>query len=109
MKKILLVGESWTSQSTHYKGFDTFQNTYFELGATAFVNSLKDNYDINYMPSHIAQTEFPSNLDDLKKYDNVIISDCGANSLLLHPDVFLKGKTFPNRLKLIENYVNEGG
>ena len=49
MKKILLVGESWTSQSTHYKGFDTFQSTYYELGANAFVDSLKGNYDINYM------------------------------------------------------------
>ena len=109
MKKILLVGESWTSQSTHYKGFDTFQSTYYELGANAFVDSLKENYDVNYMPSHIAQTEFPSKLSNLKEYDSVIISDCGANSLLLHPDVFLKGKTFPNRLKLVEDYVNEGG
>ena len=66
MKKILLVGESWTSQSTHYKGFDTFQNTYYELGANAFVDSLKENYDVNYMPSHIAQTEFPSKLSNLK-------------------------------------------
>ena len=109
MKKILLVGESWTSQSTHYKGFDTFQSTYYELGANAFVDSLKENYDVNYMPSHIAQTEFPSKLGNLKEYDSIIISDCGANSLLLHPDVFLKGKTFPNRLKLVEDYVNEGG
>ena len=109
MKKILLVGESWTSQSTHYKGFDTFQNTYYELGANSFVESLKGNFEVNYMPSHIAQTEFPSTLSNLQKYDNVIISDCGSNSLLLHPEVFLKGKVFPNRLKLIEDYVNEGG
>ena len=26
MKQILLVGESWTSNTTHFKGFDTFQN-----------------------------------------------------------------------------------
>ena len=108
MKKILLVGESWTSQSTHYKGFDSFQSTYYELGANAFVESLKVNFEVNYMPAHIAQTEFPSKLNDLEKYDCVIISDCGANTLLLHPDVFLKGKVFPNRLKLIEEYVHKG-
>ena len=108
MKKVLLVGESWTSHTTHFKGFDTFQNTYYELGAKPFVESLKDNFDVNYMPSHIAQTEFPSKLSDLEKYDCVILSDCGANTLLLHPDVFLKGKIFPNRLKLIEEYVHKG-
>jgi uncharacterized membrane protein len=109
MKKILLVGESWTSQSTHFKGFDAFQSVYYELGATSFVDSLKDNFDINYMPSHIASTDFPSTISELEKYDCIIISDCGANTLLLHPDVFLKGKTFPNRLKLIEEFVNKGG
>ena len=109
MKKILLVGESWISQSTHFKGFDSFQSTYYELGATSFVDSLKDSFDINYMPSHIASTEFPSTINDLEKYDCIIISDCGANTLLLHPDVFLKGKVFPNRLKLIEEFVYKGG
>ena len=94
MKKILLVGESWTSHTTHFKGFDTFQNTYYELGAKPFVESLNDSFDINYMPSHIAQTEFPSTLSDLEKYDCVILSDCGANTLLLHPDVFLKGTIY---------------
>ena len=38
MKKILLVGESWISQSTHFKGFDSFQSTYYEFGATSFVD-----------------------------------------------------------------------
>ena len=109
MKQILLVGESWTSNTTHFKGFDTFQNTYYELGAKPFVESLNNNFNVKYMPSHIAQTEFPSTLSDLKKYDCVILSDCGANTLLLHPNVFLKGKIFPNRLKLIEEYVHDGG
>ena len=75
MKKILLVGESWTSQSTHYKGFDTFQNTYYELGAKSFVESLKGNFEVNYMPSHIAQTEFPSKLSDLEKTKGIAYRD----------------------------------
>ena len=39
----------------------------------------------------------------------VILSDIGANSLLLHPKVWLDGQTVPNRLKIIEQYVRFGG
>ncbi len=109
MKKILLVGESWVSNSTHFKGFDSFQTTFYELGANNFVKALKDNFEINYMPSHVASTDFPSDLKNLKEYDCVILSDIGANTLLLHPDVFVKGQKFPNRLNLIEDYVLDGG
>ena len=109
MKKILLVGESWVSNSTHFKGFDSFQTTFYELGANNFVKALKDNFEINYMPSHVASTDFPSDLKSLKEYDCVILSDIGANTLLLHPDVFVKGQKFPKRLNLIEDYVLDGG
>ena len=36
-KKVLLVGESWTSAATHYKGFDQFSSVTFHLGAEPFV------------------------------------------------------------------------
>ncbi len=39
----------------------------------------------------------------------IILSDIGANSLLLHPDVWLHGKTFPNRLKLLRDWTAAGG
>ncbi len=35
-KKILLVGESWTSTSTHVKGFDQFATATWHTGATDF-------------------------------------------------------------------------
>jgi uncharacterized membrane protein len=41
-------------------------------------------------------------MEDLKKYDVVILSDLGANTLLLHPDTWLQAKSVPNRLSLIE-------
>ena len=31
-KKILLVGESWMSFTTHVKGFDTFYTSVYETG-----------------------------------------------------------------------------
>lgn len=42
-KKILLVGESWTSTSTHVKGFDQFATATWHTGATDFLAALADS------------------------------------------------------------------
>ena len=41
MKTILLVGESWTSSATHYKGWDQFSSTTFHLGAKDLIKSVE--------------------------------------------------------------------
>ena len=40
-KQVLLVGESWISTATHYKGFDHFSSVTFHLGAEPLVAALK--------------------------------------------------------------------
>jgi uncharacterized membrane protein len=109
-KNVLLVGESWVSAATHYKGFDQFGSVTFHLGAEPLVDALKDSaFALTYMPAHEAVRDFPFTRQDLGRYDAVILSDIGSNSLLLHPDVWLSGKTVPNRLKLIRDWTAEGG
>jgi uncharacterized membrane protein len=108
--KVLLAGESWVSAATHYKGFDQFGSVTFHLGAEPLVEALKDSpFELRYMPAHEAATAFPTTLEGLKEYGAVILSDLGANTLLLHPNVWLKGRTVPNRLKLLREYVAQGG
>lgn len=108
--RVLLAGESWVSAATHYKGFDQFGSVTFHLGAEPLVEALRDSaFDLHYMPAHEAATAFPSTLDELAGYGAVILSDIGSNTLLLHPDVWMKGKTVPNRLKLLREYVAGGG
>ena len=86
-KKILLVGESWTSTSTHVKGFDQFATATWHTGATDFLAALADSpYAITYMPAHAAATDFPLTLEALQEWDAIVLSDIGANTLLLHPD-----------------------
>jgi uncharacterized membrane protein len=109
-KRILLVGESWMSAANHYKGFDVFSSTTFHLGAEPLVKALDgSDYTLDYMKVHEAATAFPMTLDGLQAYDALLLSDIGSNTLLLHPDVWLAGKTVPNRLKLIRDYVAAGG
>ncbi|MBB5751592.1 glutamine amidotransferase [Prosthecomicrobium pneumaticum] len=108
-KKVLLLGESWMTSATHYKGFDQFGSVTFHLGGEPFVAALKARYDVTYMPSHVAATELPFDLDGLGAWDVIVISDIGANTLLLHPDVWLTGKPRPNRLKLLREWARNGG
>jgi uncharacterized membrane protein len=108
--KVLLVGESWVSSATHYKGFDQFGSVTFHLGAEPLVAALKDSdFDLHYMTAHEAVEKLPFTLEGLSEYAVIILSDIGANSLLLHPDVWLHGKTIPNRLKLLRDWAAAGG
>ena len=109
-RKILLAGESWVSSATHIKGFDQFQTVTYHLGAEPLVAALNGSpYDLRYMPAHEAQRDFPQTLEDLGAYEAIILSDIGANTLLLHPDTWIHSRRTPNRLKLIKSYVEAGG
>lgn len=109
-KNILLVGESWVTTANHYKGWDTFSSATFHLGAEPLVKTLKDSpFTLTYMPAHEAAGGFPFTMDGLASYDAIILSDIGSNTLLLPPEVWLHGRTTPNRLKLIRDFVAKGG
>jgi len=109
-KKVLLAGESWTSTSVHIKGFDQFATASYHLGAEPLVHALKGSpFELTYMKAHEVATDFPFTLEELGAYDVVILSDLGSNTLLLHPDVWLRGTTVPNRLKLLKEWVGGGG
>lgn len=109
-KKVLLVGESWVSSATHFKGFDQFASVTFHKGAEPLEAALKDSpFELTYLPAHEAVDGVPSTLEGLSAYDAILLSDIGANSLLLHPDVWLRGKTYPNRLKLLRDWTAKGG
>lgn len=107
---VLLVGESWVSSSTHFKGFDFFVSANYEIGSQYLTAALESSgITVKHLPAHDAARHFPVTVDDLKAYHVVILSDIGANTLLLHPDTFLHGRRTPNRLKVIADYVRGGG
>jgi uncharacterized membrane protein len=109
-RKILLVGESWVSTATHIKGFDQFSTVTFHLGAEPLVAALAGtNFDLRYMTAHEAQRDFPLAVEGLAAFDAIILSDIGSNTLLLHPDTWIRSRRTPNRLKLIRDYAGEGG
>jgi uncharacterized membrane protein len=109
--RVLLAGESWVSSSTHFKGWDFFSSTVYETGVEFLQQALmaEAGFDFEHMPGHEAAQKFPLTREALDPYDVVILSDVGANTLLLHPDTWLHGKSVPNRLELLRQWVREGG
>lgn len=108
--KILLAGESWTSYTTHVKGFDAFYTATYEQGAQFLIRALeRAGYQVDHLPGHQAATRFPFAVEELSAYDCVILSDIGSNTLLLHPDTFAKSQRMPNRLIALRDYVLSGG
>ncbi len=108
--RVLLAGESWVSSSTHIKGWDFFSSTVYETGIAYLQSALANSFiDLIHLPGHLAATEFPYTLEGLTAYDVILLSDLGANTLLLPPEVWLHGKSVPNRLSLLHAWVMAGG
>jgi len=108
--KVLIAGESWMTAATHFKGWDFFSSVTFHTGVEHLQRALaRHQVDVVYLPAHEAATAFPMTKDGLSPYHAVILSDLGANTLLLHPETWLSGRTMPNRLRLLAEYVHGGG
>ena len=108
--RVLLAGESWMSAATHYKGFDQFGSVTYHLGAEPLVAALSGSrFDLTYMPAHEAAAAFPFDLGRLREWQVVMLSDIGANTLLLPQQVWMQGQAMPNRLKLLREFVRAGG
>ena len=109
-KKVLLAGESWSSTTIHTKGFDSFVTSAYAEGAKWLIAALEEGgYEVEFMQNHYAPEHFPSTIEQIKKYSAVILSDIGSNTLLLHPETFVRSAQTPNRCDVIKQYVLEGG
>lgn len=111
MKKILFIGESWMVHVQETKGFDIFTYDYCET-ATEYIEkaltSMSDNCFV-HLPCHLVESQFPKNKEELAQYDVVMISDCGANTFNLPMNTFMRLQQSENKLKMLQEYVAEGG
>ena len=109
-KKVLFVGESWTATMTEIKGFNTFGASKYETGLGWIDKAIeRAGYEFVYMPSHIANDSFPFNMEELREYACVVLSDIGSDTFLMPSATFSESKKFPNRCQLLKDYVLEGG
>jgi uncharacterized membrane protein len=110
MARVLLAGESWITQATHFKGFDSFTSVTFESGAGAFVAAAAaQGIEVEQMYGHDVPEHFPRTVEGLAGYDVVILSDIGANSFLLPPTTWVGGRKTGNALKALAEWTRAGG
>lgn len=110
MAKVLLAGETWISEATHFKGFDSFTSVTFHSGADDYIAALQEHgIEVHHMAAHDVPQKFPSSAAELAHYDVVVLSDIGANSFQLPPETWLEGKASADRLGALAQWVHDGG
>lgn len=110
MARILLAGESWISQATHFKGFDSFTSVTFHTGADAFIAAAaRQGFEVEQMYAHDVPQKFPRTVSQMQRWDTIILSDIGANSFLLPPETWLAGRGAENPLINLGEYTRLGG
>lgn len=94
----------------HTKGFDVVPLGGYEDFSVYFKEPMDefDDIEVSHIPNHMVLSAFPQKMEQLNKFDVVIISDCGRNTLTMYPDMF-KVPMGENRVKLIADYVCQGG
>lgn len=110
MKNIFICGESYIGYTVHIKGADTMATSgYFENVGWLRAALEAAGYHVDYMPSHVALEAFPDTAEKLDRYDLVILSDVGANTLMMTKKSFRESLPAPDRCKALRAYVERGG
>lgn len=111
MKRVLFIGESWSIHIQETKGFDVFTYDRYEEGVEYIRAALESKGDIEFVhiPSHRLEMDLPKTAAELRKFDVVMVSDCGANTFNLPMETFVMLKKMPNKLHMIRDYVADGG
>lgn len=109
-RTVLIAGESWIMHTIHQKGFDSFTTTAYGEGHQWLSAALTaGGWTVEHLLNHLANEKFPATAADMAAYDLIILSDIGANTILLHPDTFTKSLVLPNRLAELRDFVANGG
>ena len=113
-KKILIVGETWISYFSNIKGRNEYHGaTLQENPGLLKLLEVFENYDVKvtHLANHDSTNYFPFELEELQEFNCIILSDVGSDSFLLHPNTtnLENPRKMPDRLKLIDAFVNKGG
>ncbi|MBO2447764.1 cytoplasmic protein [Actinomadura barringtoniae] len=110
MSRVLIAGESWVTQSTHIKGVDSFTVSSYVVGADPLRRALESRgHEVVHLPAHLVPAEFPGDAEALGEYDVIVLSDIGANSVQLSPQVFEQATPGQDRIAALRGWVGDGG
>ena len=86
-RSVLFLGETTIAQSGSIKGY----NVTFSIGYEESYLMMKDmiekiGYEFTNIPSHLIARDFPRTMEELRRYDVILVSDLGADP---HCDVIV--------------------
>ena len=107
--RVLLAGEGDLATLTYQIGWQVSSANYL-LHEDNIANALQSDpeIDITRVWGPTVIDEFPNSMKQLEKYDVLVLGDVGSDTLRLTPDV-MGGKRAVDRLKLIQEFVRDGG
>lgn len=112
MIKFLLVGDTSVRLEIELKGNDAEFFVAPAVRQTFLTEAVQktSKVKVTHMGVETALADFPRTIEGLKEYDVIMFTDVDSDAFQLYPD-FMRTKVplGPNRLKLVEQYVNEGG
>jgi uncharacterized membrane protein len=81
------------THSLHVKGFDSFTTSTYMEGGSALIAALRSGgVNVTYQPCHLASNAFPDSPESLSAFDVIVLSDIGANTLLLRDSTFVRSE-----------------
>lgn len=111
--KVLYVGDSEVVLNRYLVGADVIEQSYFNDNGQYFRNAMSNepSVEVRHITPHGVPAEFPTTLAELQRYDVLIFSDVGYNSMIFYPGL-TPPYTYPlgpDRLGMVREFVEAGG
>jgi uncharacterized membrane protein len=105
--RVLYAGDNIEKISVSREGYDYVYSDETE-GRLAIALNGDPNISVKRMWGDAISKNFPNSVDDLSKFNVIILSDVGSDTLFQSEEL-ARGTRVPNRLKLIREFVQRGG
>ncbi|MDA4130263.1 MAG: glutamine amidotransferase [Thaumarchaeota archaeon] len=106
---VLYVGDNIDRISIMHVGYDfVFNNEAITEGRLEVALREDPQISVRRIWGTAIARDFPNSQEELSKYDAMVLSDVGSDTLLITPEL-MHGSRVPNRHKLIREYVRNGG
>lgn len=110
MIKVFYCGDQVILVTTYIKGMNSWTDGVVHDEGGHLIEALNKDPDIDltYMPTSKAQRDFPMP-DEILKYDVVLFSDIGTDTIIMYEDRFLHCPMGKDRLGGLKKFVENGG
>lgn len=111
--KVLYIGDSEIVMSRYIIGADVFEQVNYNDNGHFFRDAMATlpDVDVDHIIAHDVPYRFPKTIEELQKYDVIVFSDVGYNSMIFYtglkpPYEYPLG---PDRIRMVSDFVERGG